>query len=196
MFHKEVNDVLCVIIHLATEGFSGSKYPTSNLFYPHIANVKKVLGQLLNSKNPSFRVMADAMLDKLSYWGPDCTLLFAVAAVLDPRFKMGMIKFTFPSLYSEIDQPEKLASVESILDELYALYEIEYNKSMSTLKNNESNSQCTSTSVGTSSSFFSVASQFQELMKAQNATHPSKPDLRKYFDDPVEVIPPDKFDIL
>lgn len=46
--YQQIKDVLCVF-HLATEEFSGSTYPTSNLFYPHIIDIKKALGQLLQS---------------------------------------------------------------------------------------------------------------------------------------------------
>jgi hypothetical protein len=118
--YTKVNDVLSVI-HKVTEEFSGSLYPTSNLFYPHIVNVKKVLGQLKKSETIVLKKMADAMQEKYDkYWGPECNTLFAIAAILDPRRKMGMIKFTFPSLYEESELPDKLEKVESTLNALYA----------------------------------------------------------------------------
>ena len=133
------------------------------------------------------------MADKFDkYWGPECNLLFAIAALLDPRFKMGSVQFTFPSLYPKNELPEKLRYVESTLHGLYASYEFEHSKSTS----NEPTSQCTSTSISSTSSAFSIASQFQEFMKAKKATQPSKSDLQRYLDDPVENISMDKFDIL
>lgn len=192
--YKKVNTVLGVL-HLATEEFSGSRYPTSNLFYPHIVNVKRVLHELKQSKEVLLQKMANAMIDKFEkYWGPQCNTLFAIATILDPRFKMGMIKFTFPSLYSEVELPGQLATVESTLAELYGIYENEHNQ-MSKLKNNESTSECASDSCSTST-VFSSASEYQQYLKSQNVNHPSKSDLRKYLEDPVEQIPAEKFDVL
>lgn len=189
----EVNDALSVI-HAATEEFSGSTYPTSNLFYSHIVDIKRVLGQLLKSKDPILKEMANAMLEKFEkYWGPECNTLFAVALVLDPRFKMGMINYTFPALYEETVLPKKLANVESTLKSLHASYESEL---QSTSKENDATTQSTSTSLGTTSSHFSAASQFHEYMKSKNAASLPKSDLKRYLDDPVEDIPAKSFNLL
>jgi hypothetical protein len=75
-----------------------------------------------------------------SIGGAECNTLFAIATILDPRYKMDMIKYTFPSLYAESKVAEKLTSVEATLHELYALYESENNKSMSTSASNGSTS--------------------------------------------------------
>ena len=189
----EVNDALSVI-HAATEEFSGSTYPTSNLFYSHIVDIKRVLGQLLKSKDPILKEMANAMLENFEkYWGPECNTLFAVALVLDPRFKMGMINYTFPALYEETVLPKKLANVESTLKSLHASYESEL---QSTSKENDATTQSTSTSLGTTSSHFSAASQFHEYMKSKNAASLPKSDLKRYLDDPVEDIPAKSFNLL
>nr|CAE03220.2 OSJNBa0050F15.11 [Oryza sativa Japonica Group] len=189
----EVNDALSVI-HAATEEFSGSTYPTSNLFYSHIVDIKRVLGQLLKSKDPILKEMANAMLEKFEkYWGPECNTLFAVALVVDPRFKMGMINYTFPALYEETVLPKKLTNVESTLKSLHASYESEL---QSTSKENDATIQSTSTSLGTTSSHFSAASQFHEYMKSKNAASLPKSDLKRYLDDPVEDIPAKSFNLL
>jgi hypothetical protein len=196
LLYEQVNSILGVF-HEATKAFSGSTYPTSNLFYPHIVNIKKILCGLKESKEECLAAMADAMEDKFNkYWGPECNTLFAIATILDPRYKMDMIKYTFPSLYAESKVAEKLTSVEATLHELYALYESENNKNMSTSASNGSTSQCTSTSASSSNTAFSITSQYQEYMKAKKAYQPSKSDLKKYLDDDVENIPDDKFDIL
>lgn len=85
--------------------------------------------------------------------------------------------------------------MESTLHELFGIYESEHNKSMSSLKNNESNSECSS-AAGSTNSVFSSASEFQQFVKAHMFAHPSKSDLRKYLEDPIEVIPAANFDIL
>jgi hypothetical protein len=86
--YEEVNDVLYVF-HAATEQFSRSTYPTFNLFYPHIVNIMKTLGQLKQSTKPNLRTMADAMFDKFDkYWGQNATLclLWLQFLILDLRW--------------------------------------------------------------------------------------------------------------
>ncbi|KAL6911676.1 hypothetical protein ACP4OV_000481 [Aristida adscensionis] len=182
------------VLNKATEEFSGSKYPTSNLFYPHFVNITKALCELKKSKEMLLQKMADAMIDKLlKYWGQEVNMLLAIGTILDPRLKMGMIEFTFPSLYSETELPAKLENVKSTLEELYGIYEAEHN--MSRLRNNESTSQCTSVSLS-SNSAISSASDYQEFVKARTGANPSKSDLKKYLEDPIEDLAANNFDIL
>lgn len=106
---------------------------------------------------------------------------------------MGMINYTFPALYEETVLPKKLANVESTLKSLHASYESEL---QSTSKENDATTQSTSTSLGTTSSHFSAASQFHEYMKSKNAASLPKSDLKRYLDDPVEDIPAKSFNLL
>ena len=92
-------------------------------------------------------------------------------------------------------QNAKLEEVQSVLNSPYASYENEHNKEKVVLKDNDGASQNSSASAS-NSSVFSAASEWEEYVKAQHATGPSKSDLVKYLDDPIEVIPSENFNIL
>uniref|UniRef100_A0A2C9VVD0 HAT C-terminal dimerisation domain-containing protein n=1 Tax=Manihot esculenta TaxID=3983 RepID=A0A2C9VVD0_MANES len=55
------------------------------------------------------------------YWY-DCNLLISLAAILDPRNKMKLIKWSFPKIYYEFDSDEHITTVMETLRMLYNEY--------------------------------------------------------------------------
>ena len=57
------------------------------------------------------------MSDKFDkYWG-ESNMLMALAAVLDPRYKMKLIRFCFPIIYPFDTTNERIKGVENVLKE-------------------------------------------------------------------------------
>lgn len=78
-----------------TELFSGTLYPTANLFYKGFCDIKIILTDWSKGKDSdiTIRRMATAMLAKFDkFWNKSNTAL-AVASFLDPRFKMRIVQF-------------------------------------------------------------------------------------------------------
>ncbi|KAL2929733.1 putative AC transposase, partial [Bienertia sinuspersici] len=63
--------------HSINELFSGSDYPTSNLYFANLLTMLTIEKLLVLGNNHEFE----------EYWGVYSTLL-AIAIVLDPRYKM------------------------------------------------------------------------------------------------------------
>lgn len=105
----------------ATKVFSGTSYPTSNLFLAEMLNVKKAICDAYHDEDGFTRGMSMAMYEKFEkYWG-DVNVLMAVAAILDPRLKTLSIKFCYQKLYpnNEVD-----SRMNSVLDQMRILYDI------------------------------------------------------------------------
>ncbi|GJV96765.1 zinc finger BED domain-containing protein RICESLEEPER 2-like protein [Tanacetum coccineum] len=101
----------------ATKIISGSEYPTSNLFLSELYGIKEELDEVFLDASDCMKDMATEMKKKFDkYWG-SCNLLISIGAVLDPRYKMKLIDFSFKAIYSEDE-----ATVRDTLDELYAEY--------------------------------------------------------------------------
>ena len=72
---------------------SGSEYPTANIFLPEIWKIKEVLNEKSLDENDYISAVACKMTLKFDkYWG-ECNFVMAIAAVLDPRFKMTLSPF-------------------------------------------------------------------------------------------------------
>ncbi|KAG8377345.1 hypothetical protein BUALT_Bualt08G0023500 [Buddleja alternifolia] len=106
----------------ATHVISGSYYPTSNLFLQEVVRVKVELDSKSQSSDDFIYDMVNSMKRKFDkYWG-ESNLLMAIAAVLDPIYKMMALEFFFPKLYSPEKAATELAFVRRILYDLYSEY--------------------------------------------------------------------------
>ena len=87
----------------ATISFSGTKYPTSNLFFPSIWQCcfhLKTLRESTSGSNVDFlRDMADQMWTKFQKYWSEFHLTLAIACVLDPRYKLQFVDFSYKKLY-------------------------------------------------------------------------------------------------
>ena len=122
---KEICEML-ELFYEVTEIFSGTKYPTSNLYFPNICEIKLSMSNLIGSPYVEIRLMATNMIEKFNkYWGEIHNLL-PVATVLDLRFKMKLVEFYFPGNEDSVYEIEK---VQQICDELVDEYKKKYHSS-------------------------------------------------------------------
>lgn len=81
-----------------TTALSGSTYPTSNIFYPYIVDVKIALKTAMESTDLNLKRMTDAMMDKFDkYW--EERNIMVIVTILDPRCKMRFITWCFQQMY-------------------------------------------------------------------------------------------------
>ncbi|KAK3040488.1 hypothetical protein RJ639_028773 [Escallonia herrerae] len=104
------------------DSISGTKYPLANMFLPEVWKIKEALNEKSREENSYMRAMAMKMKEKFDkYWG-ECNQLMAIAAVLDPRYKMTFIKFSFPKMYNEVESKKNIELVSGSLLEVYKEY--------------------------------------------------------------------------
>ena len=96
----------------ATTAFSGSVYPTANVFYPYILKVKLALLKAKNEEDPYLKNMGAAMLDKFNKYWEEKNNVMVIATILDPRFKMRYIEFYFRKLYGSSRCEQEVADIK------------------------------------------------------------------------------------
>ena len=75
-----------------TKLFSGSKYPTSNLFFHGVWQIQHHLLEEATNPGPFIKDMVVRMQRKFdSYW-QEFNLVLAAAVVLDPRYKIRAVE--------------------------------------------------------------------------------------------------------
>ncbi|OMO52806.1 Integrase, catalytic core [Corchorus capsularis] len=109
-------DVNCV--------FSGTKYPTSNLYFPAIYSVRVSLQAHLNGTDEFMKNMAARMFTKFEKYWSDFSIIVAIACVLDPHYKLSYVEWVYKKLYGAYSDEFKK---EFDLQE--ALYEVDMKKS-------------------------------------------------------------------
>ena len=83
--------------YMLTKMFSGTKYPTANLFFLLICKMKLSINRWHTADNLASRIIADKFE---KYWN-EIHLMLVVVVVLDPRYKMVLIHFYFPKIYGD-----------------------------------------------------------------------------------------------
>nr|CAD1823589.1 unnamed protein product [Ananas comosus var. bracteatus] len=78
---------------------------------------------LMDNFDEFLKNMAVEMRKKFDkYWG-ECNMLMSIAAIMDPRYKMKLIKFCFPKIYSQIEFVDHILKVQKALFDIY-IYEV------------------------------------------------------------------------
>uniref|UniRef100_A0A2N9IB42 HAT C-terminal dimerisation domain-containing protein n=1 Tax=Fagus sylvatica TaxID=28930 RepID=A0A2N9IB42_FAGSY len=89
------------LFYKVTEVFSGTSYPTANLFFPKVCEIKIALNLWFTSTNDVIRSMAFRMLEKFdSYWNVIHGVM-VVATILDLRYKIELLEYYFPIIYGD-----------------------------------------------------------------------------------------------
>lgn len=178
IMYEKIQPILKAFAEVTT-AFSGSIYPTANLFYLYIVNVKIAMIEAQKSSDAHLKSVADAMLLKFSKYWEEKNNIMVIATILDPRFKMRYIKWCFGKLYESIRAAREMDEITEELEGLYKVFEIDYRLTKMGSTDTSSLSQVT-----TSSSLASVVpSGFQSYLE-ENATECSKSELLIYLDEP------------
>lgn len=92
------------------------------MYLIEVYKVKEVLDNGAKSEDKFIREMVKAMKEKFDkYWG-ECHLLMAIASVLDPRFKKGLIAMSYNILYTAENAATNIKEVEDAVEDMFEEY--------------------------------------------------------------------------
>ncbi|XP_039036578.1 zinc finger BED domain-containing protein RICESLEEPER 2-like [Hibiscus syriacus] len=168
---KKVEEVcsFLALFNEATKIISGSEYPTSNLFLSELFGIKQALDAVVLGGSDYMVAMAMKMKKKFDkYWGT-CNLLISIGVILDPRYKMKLLEFSFHTSYSNDEASREMQIVRCILYELYQEY-VEAHKAANIVSSTDG-SQSVSIGGTSKSSVSSLFSQFGKGIKTDTAKY-------------------------
>ena len=121
---KEMCDKL-KLFYAVTEMFSGTKYPTSNLYFPKVSEIRLLLDDCLLSNVKEISDMAANMVGKFEKYWMVIHGLLAMATILDPRFKLKLIEYYFPKIYDN-DSEKEIGRVKKMCYDLVNENQVKY----------------------------------------------------------------------
>ncbi|KAJ6805043.1 zinc finger BED domain-containing protein RICESLEEPER 2 [Iris pallida] len=107
----------------ATKVFSGFKYPTSNLYFKEIWNIRGLLVEEACNFDVTIRNLASEMQRKFDKYWRHCNKFLCIATVLDPRLKLGYISFSYMKEFGEIVGEEMVNEILVLFNDIYDIYE-------------------------------------------------------------------------
>ncbi|KAL5544003.1 hypothetical protein UlMin_007787 [Ulmus minor] len=182
--------------YIVTMKINGSQYVTSNLFFKEICEVQGNLRELGRDQNTLLGSMAISMNMKFDkYWGniEKMNMLLYIATILDPRYKIKLLKLGFIYLYDEETSEKMLKHVEDTLNKLYNYY-----KEKNTAPNLDQPQPQEAIGVGSSSLSSQPCLDFHSFLaqKLNQDDSIETNDLEDYLTDRREKFVDESFDIL
>ncbi|KAK4853994.1 hypothetical protein QYF36_017430 [Acer negundo] len=95
--------------------------PTAITFFHEAWKILSDLTRALTTEDPFVSGLTKAMHDTINGYWKDCCLVLAIAVVMDPRFKMKLVEFSFTKIYGD-DAPAYIKIVDDGIHELFLEY--------------------------------------------------------------------------
>ncbi|XP_019452679.1 PREDICTED: zinc finger BED domain-containing protein DAYSLEEPER-like isoform X1 [Lupinus angustifolius] len=96
-------------------------HPTAITFFHEVWKWQMDLGRSSLNEDPFTNKLTKSMQEKIDKYWRDCSLVLALAVVMDPRFKMKLVEFSFTKIYCE-DAHVYVKIVENGIHELFHEY--------------------------------------------------------------------------
>ncbi|MBA0555104.1 hypothetical protein Golob_014162, partial [Gossypium lobatum] len=158
--------------------FSSNKCPTANIYFPEICHVHIQLIDWCKSPDSFLSSLAAKMKAKFDKYWSKCSLSLAVAAILDPRFKMKLVEYYYSQIYGSTAL-ERIKEVSDGLKELFNTYSI-----CSTLMDQGSALPLGSL-PSSSNDGRDRLKGFDKFLHETSQSQTAISDLEKYLDEPV-----------
>ncbi|KAK8689160.1 hypothetical protein V6N13_087885 [Hibiscus sabdariffa] len=159
--------------------FSGNKCPTANIYFPEICHVHIQLIEWCKSSDGFLCSLATKMKAKFDKCWSKCSLALAVAAILDPRFKMKLVEYYYSQIYGSTAL-ERIKEASDGIKELFNAYSI-----YPTLIDQGSASPGSSL-PSSSNDTRDRLKGFDKFLHETSQSQSSISDLEKYLDEPMQ----------
>ncbi|XP_010241568.1 PREDICTED: zinc finger BED domain-containing protein RICESLEEPER 2-like [Nelumbo nucifera] len=117
-------ETLCIYLKLlydAANILTSATYPTANIFFHEVWKIHLELTHAAMSQDPFVCNLTRPMQEKFDKYWKDCNLVLALAVVMDPRFKMKLVEFSFSKIYGD-DAGEYVKIVDEGIHDLFLEY--------------------------------------------------------------------------
>lgn len=120
-------ETLCIYLKLlydAANVLICAAHPTANLFFHEVWKLQAELTHAAMSEDTFVSSLTKPLKEKFDEYWKDCRLVLAMAVVMDPRFKMKLVEFSFAKIYGE-EASTHVKIVDDSIHELFSEYTVQ-----------------------------------------------------------------------
>ncbi|XP_012073147.2 zinc finger BED domain-containing protein DAYSLEEPER [Jatropha curcas] len=117
-------EILCRYLKLLYDAagiLTSPIYPPANAFYHEVSKIQLELTRLAMSQDPFVSSLTKPLKEKFDQYWKDSFLVLVIAVVMDPRFKMKLVEFSFSKIFGE-DAGMWIKIVDDGIHELFLDY--------------------------------------------------------------------------
>ncbi|XP_059639299.1 zinc finger BED domain-containing protein RICESLEEPER 2-like [Cornus florida] len=173
------------VFYDVTNIFSRSKYPTANLYFPSVFSVQSTLREEMDSKDQFMSKMATQMYSKFAKYWSDYSMILAIAVILDPRYKLGFVIFSYNKLNGDNNIESTL--VRDALFNLFDQYLLNSPMACTTKSTSSPNDESGNRQVDEgqlTKKFIDVMKEFDSFENDKLLGNAQKSELELYLDEP------------
>ncbi|KAG6493329.1 hypothetical protein ZIOFF_048311 [Zingiber officinale] len=172
------------VFHNATVDFSGSRYPTSNLYFPHVFVIQLKLHEESSSQDLYMKKIADQMFVKFNKYWCEFNVLFVIAVIFNPQYKFQFVKFSYGKLYGSGSR--ELMKVRETLFGIFGEYMKDSNTSPASSSHSQGSKEVNALTFqdDISKESSNVFKEFDEFEDFEFAISAQKSQLEMYLDEP------------
>ncbi|KAL5714914.1 hypothetical protein ACHQM5_016815 [Ranunculus cassubicifolius] len=162
-----------------TNLFSGTLYPTSNLFFREMFLIQDAIKKACASEDEFMNVLGEKMKAKFGDYWMKHNIILAMAVVMDPRYKLNFVGYAFNAIYGSNNS--ETPKVRSNLDNLLMLYVNTYSKAATSTTHVQPDAQAQlhNTRHGND-----LLKDFESFDSQENLYTPQKTQLEMYLEEP------------
>ncbi|KAI3457083.1 hypothetical protein Pfo_013746 [Paulownia fortunei] len=105
--------------HEVSNVFVGRKHITANSYFAEICDIHLQLIEWCQKSDDFISSLALKLKSKFDEYWKKCSLIMAIAAILDPRFKMKLVEYYYPQIYGD-SAPDCIDIVSNCMKALYS----------------------------------------------------------------------------
>ncbi|KAL6563146.1 hypothetical protein OROHE_005733 [Orobanche hederae] len=121
-------EILCTFLKIfyeAANKLTSAVCPKANMFFGEVSDIRLELMHAACSHDLFVSTLVKPLLEKLTKYWEDSYLVLAIAAIVDPRFKVELVESKFSCIYGK-DMKNQTTIVRDSLCRLLVEYEMQY----------------------------------------------------------------------
>ncbi|KAL8088645.1 hypothetical protein AgCh_038431 [Apium graveolens] len=122
-----------------TKKHSATKYPTANLYFIDVIQIRRSIKLWAESSDDWISLMGSKMQLKFDKYWDEYNKLLTVAVILDPRYKMAIVSYAYKGVY-DFRADFYIDQIHEFLSQIFNEYSVKFEKSSGLVESTRSGS--------------------------------------------------------